>query len=646
MFYSHTILAKKAPLGTVWIAAHLERRIKKSQIDEIDIETYTLRIAYPEVPIALRLSAHLLLGIVKIYSLKVNYLLQDCNSMKGTIGTVFPAARIDLPPDADRAPFEFLTKPDNFQLDAFELDDGTLDVNGKDDNVTTYSQITMTDQGPDGEDPYAVFHINEAMIMNPSPQKLVSNPDAVPMDVDVMPPFDPEIIEVLVTPPHEDVAAKDPGPGNEADVTHPGPNVGRSPQDPPETEVMRDTVHNFEGINRPDSDYTNENDGIDRLSGSTVNRNGNGSPISRLLSDQTKGSMSFSKNINAPTARSPFDPDVPTTGIYTGLPPLNIELHPSPQVEKQKPKPRKKKEFFDEFVVLSNVDMKKQLDDTSKLVRKRSKLPCSALDSWRGQKIPRKDCILPKTLISGMCADLQEVFERQYPLLRIDSAAPLEPSPVPMNSDIEMPDINSEIEHPRFVIHSDTNIPGQVLSPSEREQSALPHISNRGSSPDIGMTSVPEIPPTVKKHVSAEPFDLEPETPLVPLGTLQHPEDSDFPEIPSLLNSADIDEFNFLEASNNTSSGFGESEVDAMSARTRAVAQYFKELSPATESLGNQSGNICLNAILTGKKRKQCAQMFFETLVLKTTGFIEVKQEEPYGDILISQTPALVEAKF
>ena len=37
MFYSHTILARKSPLGTVWIAAHLERKIKKPQIDGIDI---------------------------------------------------------------------------------------------------------------------------------------------------------------------------------------------------------------------------------------------------------------------------------------------------------------------------------------------------------------------------------------------------------------------------------------------------------------------------------------------------------------------------------------------------------------------------------------------------------------------------------
>jgi hypothetical protein len=40
MFYSHTILARKSPLGTVWIAAHLERKIKQPQIDGIDIPTY------------------------------------------------------------------------------------------------------------------------------------------------------------------------------------------------------------------------------------------------------------------------------------------------------------------------------------------------------------------------------------------------------------------------------------------------------------------------------------------------------------------------------------------------------------------------------------------------------------------------------
>jgi frataxin-like iron-binding protein CyaY len=37
MFYSQYILAKRGPLGTIWIAAHLDRRLRKNQIAETDI---------------------------------------------------------------------------------------------------------------------------------------------------------------------------------------------------------------------------------------------------------------------------------------------------------------------------------------------------------------------------------------------------------------------------------------------------------------------------------------------------------------------------------------------------------------------------------------------------------------------------------
>ena len=37
MFYSTQILAKKGPLGTIWIASHLERRLKRSQVFDADI---------------------------------------------------------------------------------------------------------------------------------------------------------------------------------------------------------------------------------------------------------------------------------------------------------------------------------------------------------------------------------------------------------------------------------------------------------------------------------------------------------------------------------------------------------------------------------------------------------------------------------
>jgi cohesin complex subunit SCC1 len=37
MFYSTQILAKKGPLGTIWIAAHLDRRLRRYQVFETNI---------------------------------------------------------------------------------------------------------------------------------------------------------------------------------------------------------------------------------------------------------------------------------------------------------------------------------------------------------------------------------------------------------------------------------------------------------------------------------------------------------------------------------------------------------------------------------------------------------------------------------
>ena len=39
MFYSVQLLAKKGPLGTVWIAGHLDKRLKRNQIYETNISS-------------------------------------------------------------------------------------------------------------------------------------------------------------------------------------------------------------------------------------------------------------------------------------------------------------------------------------------------------------------------------------------------------------------------------------------------------------------------------------------------------------------------------------------------------------------------------------------------------------------------------
>lgn len=80
MFYSETLLSKTGPLARVWLSANLERKLSKTHILQSDIESSVSAIVdQGQAPMALRLSGQLLLGVVRIYSRKARYLLDDCN---------------------------------------------------------------------------------------------------------------------------------------------------------------------------------------------------------------------------------------------------------------------------------------------------------------------------------------------------------------------------------------------------------------------------------------------------------------------------------------------------------------------------------------------------------------------------------------
>lgn len=90
MFYSQIILAKKGPLGKIWLAAHWgDKKLARPQIFATDISASVDSIVHPQVPLALRVSGHLLLGIVRIYSRKVKYLMHDCHEAMVKIKMAF-----------------------------------------------------------------------------------------------------------------------------------------------------------------------------------------------------------------------------------------------------------------------------------------------------------------------------------------------------------------------------------------------------------------------------------------------------------------------------------------------------------------------------------------------------------------------------
>ncbi|CAI9090794.1 OLC1v1025646C2 [Oldenlandia corymbosa var. corymbosa] len=146
MFYSQFILAKKGPLGTIWIAAHLERKLRKNQVADTDIGVSVDSILFPDVPIALRLSSHLLLGVVRIYSRKVNYLFDDCSEALLKVKQAFRSTAVDLPPEESKAPYHSITLPETFDLDDFELPDNEIfQGNFVDHHISSREQITLQD---------------------------------------------------------------------------------------------------------------------------------------------------------------------------------------------------------------------------------------------------------------------------------------------------------------------------------------------------------------------------------------------------------------------------------------------------------------------------------------------------------------------
>ncbi len=88
---------------------------------------------------------------------------------------------------------------------------------------------------------------------------------------------------------------------------------------------------------------------------------------------------------------------------------------------------------------------------------------------------------------------------------------------------------------------------------------------------------------------------------------------------------------------------------DGFTARTRAVAAHLRvQLAPAPGGKRARGGApaggeaaASLDALVAGRSRLDACRWFFEALVLRTKGFVDLEQPEPYGDIAIRALPRL-----
>ncbi|KAK9930269.1 hypothetical protein M0R45_027312 [Rubus argutus] len=81
MFYSHSLLARKAPLGEIWMAATMHAKLNRRKLNRINIIKICEEILNPAAPMALRLSSILMGGVVIVYERKVKLLYDDVNCL-------------------------------------------------------------------------------------------------------------------------------------------------------------------------------------------------------------------------------------------------------------------------------------------------------------------------------------------------------------------------------------------------------------------------------------------------------------------------------------------------------------------------------------------------------------------------------------
>ncbi|CAA7031973.1 unnamed protein product [Microthlaspi erraticum] len=126
MFFSHQLLARKAPLGQIWMAATLHAKINRKKLDKLDIIQICEEILNPSVPMALRLSGILMGGVVIVYERKVKLLFDDVTRLLVEINGAWRTKAVPdptlLPKGKTHARKEAVTLPENEEEDFGDIE--------------------------------------------------------------------------------------------------------------------------------------------------------------------------------------------------------------------------------------------------------------------------------------------------------------------------------------------------------------------------------------------------------------------------------------------------------------------------------------------------------------------------------------------
>ncbi|KAM2583590.1 hypothetical protein TB2_044684 [Malus domestica] len=684
MFYSQRLLSRKGPLGGIWVAAYSFKKLKRSQVNQTDISSSIDEILQDEWDaVAYRVLAYLLLGVVRIYSKKVEYLYDDCSEVLVKINKFVVSTKKNAGADKLRAPYYAVTLPDRFELDAFDL--GILeieDVSGG--NMVADEEITLKDsaQGNGRGQFYSEMHDYEefgacdtpvkdvlsshwlefdmeqrasssgaksaAVVYEPTRQikpsgegqetngEQLKAPDVALSEVAIQGEANPEEKLQDLRLSHEDLNLET------FDGTERGPyhHVKSSGEDhqidremvmeselvQPESQTCPNIVqdHNLitveAGMEKLQSCTVSQEEYMDIdtfneakqprelvcSSGQANHNDGEPKKLPEMISPDSKERIIMQEDRDPLSVSCDGTPGVkiPDAGA-----PKFMVIH-TPASKEFARFSRKRKCVMDDMIVLPNEVIRKSINDASDLVSKRKKVPQTALAIWKASRIANLCHDFSEPLIpAAVSRELRSIFCKT----KLKITAPAEPVAPPEK--LHAPESPNGVKSEQVEIAPET--------PVLRSQS-------------VKSFGTPKSPDAVDMDILTPETFGEREKEEPPLGSREQPAPSGYAEEVPFLDRDQEHDFNLLNEDVDSSEGVNP-QLEGLSGRTRLVARYLHTHFPNCKNGGKEEVNFL--EVSKGRTKKETARLFYELLVLKTQGYVNVKQDVSYGDILISKRP-------
>ncbi|KAJ8767984.1 hypothetical protein K2173_020924 [Erythroxylum novogranatense] len=713
--------------------------------DEFDVVTY-------------RILAYLLLGIVRIYSRKVDYMLKDCNEVLLQIKNFVVSNKDANIIENLCAPYFSITLPERFELDAFDLDIGE-DITGG--NVRPSEEITLKDgmwksrdsgnyslgeYHPEEDTFPAAYNVNEDVrlpyimefdigistsrkfsLIHQSSEKsrgdISSQHERMDLQVTRVvgkEPPGPITLSYEVHQAGKKLATGKDEMHGEASMQQVWDDsffqeaclnleifttIGKEPVNP--TKLCNEENHQTDGQNisvphllqsenevhkvvEENCNFSHLEASIEKLQvrnyyneecvnmrrfcvveeppkKSKQHSEGQSSdPHPMKFSEVTLSGNDNCQVVGNPstaetTPKSKFpNPSGATTPEFLCIRTPATKEHPCPT--------RKRKCIIDDVIVFPNNVIKQCIENSSDLVKKRRKAPCSAFAAWTASRVSSLPHGFLEPLISCTSLELRSLFSAS----KFNIPELVESAELPEKLASECPNVGGMEETREVLIDLDiaeshsAGISVAAVEPPEKlnmsecppldgvaengelSERVMLNFSGELESPTVGRLVMRPEKLIVPKSpsVSLEQTALAPETPIRNTSSLRAFESPERPEISFSyepgLEDAEREEYRTNVLGFDVSVMFKDMnsyEVDkpdyrGLSERTRFVARYLKRCF-IERARRKEAEMVNLSPVLKKSSKKEGARLFYEILVLKSKGYVDVQQENSYDDILV-----------